>query len=570
MDPTDERATLERLAAAIADGERVDWQAIRTDLPQLRSRFDCLQTIESVAQLCQEAGDRAGNAAPAGGEAAAPGAAQSQEVRTWGHLIVHERLAAGSFGEVFRATDPVLQRQVALKLFHASPATNGSADLVAEARRLAQVRHPNVITVHGAELHAGRAGMWTELLGGETLEESLGARGPFSAAEAAVIGTELCAALAALHQHGLVHGDITTRNVMRADGGRIVLMDFGAVREETPAGAGATPRCGTPLVMAPEVLGGGRPTRAGDVYQLGVLLYRLVSGAYPVEAADLDTLVAKHRNRECVPLRDRRPDLPRQFVQVVERALEPELGRRFTSMGAMERALRSSQGAARRARSRRRVAAFSLLAGVAVALGFFAVGIDPSSVRVRTTLYRVHDGVAEPVDPLAGANLRGGDALFMTLESDDDLHVYVLNETASEPGVVNTLFPDPGLRLRNPLRGGRAHRLPAATTGEAFWEASPTGATEKILVVATRQRYDLLEDAIAHQFHDVAPATEVDPGRLEELRRRAIELRKSPLAEGSAIERLVERLEAQRQQGDLWYQIIPIEPEAAGPSTAER
>jgi serine/threonine protein kinase len=102
---------------------------------------------------------------------------------------------------VHRATDPLLARDVAVKLFRPErvPPGHGSEGVLEEARRLAQVRHPNVILVHGADVHAGRAGLWTELLRGETLEQSLERRGPFSADEAALVGAELCAALAAIH-----------------------------------------------------------------------------------------------------------------------------------------------------------------------------------------------------------------------------------------------------------------------------------------------------------------------------------------------------------------------------------
>src|SRR5262249_58530632 len=108
------------------------------------------------------------------------------------------------------------------------------------ARRLARVRHPNVVTVHGADLHDRRAGLWMEALRGRTLEERLRHEGPLGAREAALVGAELCGALAAVHGQGLVHGDVKTHNVMREgapgsarDAGRIVLMDFGSAHEST-------------------------------------------------------------------------------------------------------------------------------------------------------------------------------------------------------------------------------------------------------------------------------------------------------------------------------------------------
>src|SRR5262249_11140650 len=160
-----------------------------------------------------------------------------QEPFRWGPLEVRHRIGSGSFGEVFVARDPRLQREVALKLRRAG-ALERSKRWLDEARRLARVRHPNVVTVYGADQHDGRGGLWMELVHGRTLEERLRHEGPLGAREGALIGAELCAALAAVHGQGLVHGDVKTHNVMREgapgasrDAGRIVLMDFGSAHE---------------------------------------------------------------------------------------------------------------------------------------------------------------------------------------------------------------------------------------------------------------------------------------------------------------------------------------------------
>ena len=181
-----------------------------------------------------------------------------------------------------------------------------------------------------------------ELMHGQTLEAWLATHGPMGAGEATAMGIDLCQALAAVHAQGLVHGDVKAQNVMRETGGRIVLMDFGAGRQQ---GADAAGVAGTPMYLAPEVLAGAPPTPASDLYSLGVLLFHLLTGKFPYSALDIDTLRAAHADGDRRWLRDLRPDVPSEFVQAIERALESDPARRFTSAGEMERALHRAPGA---------------------------------------------------------------------------------------------------------------------------------------------------------------------------------------------------------------------------------
>ena len=128
---------------------------------------------------------------------------------------------------MFRAWDTRLEREVALKLIDATSPVLA----IEEGRLLARVRHPNVVDVYGAERLGSQIGIWTEFIRGKTLEQVLALEGPFLAADATAIGAPVCSALSAVHDAGLLHRDIKAQNVMREDGGRIVLMDFGAGRE---------------------------------------------------------------------------------------------------------------------------------------------------------------------------------------------------------------------------------------------------------------------------------------------------------------------------------------------------
>ncbi|HXH07747.1 MAG TPA: serine/threonine-protein kinase, partial [Vicinamibacterales bacterium] len=327
----DGRSGLVDLAASVADGTAVDWEAAEREAadPRERRLVRQLRVLSHIAEVHRTLVPADEPVRPAGAMPA-----------TWGPLAVLDRVGAGSSAEVFLAVDTQLHREVALKLLASGVSARAEARLLEEARLLARVRHPNVVIVHGAERHEGRAGLWMEFIRGFTLEDLLRRSGPFGPRETCAIGTDVCQALAAVHAAGLVHGDVKAQNVMREQGGRIVLMDFGTGGRLDEAGQ--APRAGgTPLYMAPEVLAGAPPTVRSDVYSVGVLLYHLVSGSFPVTGGSIEELREAHRRGVRRPLRDVRPDLPAAFIEVIERATATDPSARYESAGALEAALRS-------------------------------------------------------------------------------------------------------------------------------------------------------------------------------------------------------------------------------------
>ena len=248
-------------------------------------------------------------------------------IERWGKFTDLREIGVGGFGTVYSAMDPVLQTRVALKLYHPHRAQRPTEELLSEARKLARVRHPNVVVVHGAEEIDGRVGVWMELVEGDTLEAEVRTRPNLDAESAAEVGVALCLALEAVHAAGVVHGDIKAQNVVRGTDGRIVLMDFGAARFRDPSVVEAPEtRTGTPVYMAPELfrLRGGRlvePTVQSDVYAVGVLLFYLVTGKFPVQGSSAQEVSKAQDDGRVLLLRDARPDLRHQFVEVVETAL---------------------------------------------------------------------------------------------------------------------------------------------------------------------------------------------------------------------------------------------------------
>lgn len=258
------------------------------------------------------------------------------QFQMWGSLEILQEIGRGGFGVVYRAWEPTLAREVALKVIRprdAQPET--LASILREGQLLARVRHPSVVTVYGAQQIGDEVGLWMELVRGRSLSDLVKHDGPRAAAEAAVIGISLCQATAAVHQAGVIHRDIKAHNVMRESGGRIVLMDFGAGQMLEAPRNPEDRAIGTPAYMAPEVLAGGRATARSDIYSLGVLLYYLVTGAYPVEGNTWTDFLLAHARYQRRPLGDVRPDIHASFVRVVERATALNPDDRYPSPGAM-------------------------------------------------------------------------------------------------------------------------------------------------------------------------------------------------------------------------------------------
>jgi len=495
-------------AESIVDGRPVDWDALERSLPDQGELVRELRRIQAISE--------ANRGTSRGHESTEP----DDSLGFWGPLQLRGKLGQGTFGEVYRAYDASLDREVALKLLHESSGAVESDTrwLLSEAKHLARVRHPNVLVVHGAGVWNGRAGFWTDLLPGSTLEEHLIQKETLDANEIIQIGVDLCRALTAVHQAGIIHRDVKPSNVMRDPGGRFVLMDFGSggdLRDAKPAGVDAR-AYGTPVFMAPEQLQGETVGAATDVYALGVLLYRAVSGRFPIEGNDIADLVAKHRTGASIPLRDRGLDVPAALVEVIDRAIHLDPAKRFPSAEEMERALVASmdsgsvmgRGTPGRWRAVRVaipvLGVFVLAAAVLMSRSRpdsssgqarHAGGAGSSAERItaRAELFRQR---ASGDDRLTdGARIETGDGLYLAFEAPETLYAYVLDEDAG--GNFHVLFPVNGVLPLNPLGPSVRHRLPGSI-GARFvnWQVTSPGGEERITVLAFRSRPAELEREI--------------------------------------------------------------------------
>ena len=567
----DEHGPLDEVAGAVADGTPVDWARERTQTPpDLHRALDHLSVVERIKAV------HAGAPVAIEVTRTAPVPVSPPPIQQWGHLRVLELLGYGTWGEVYRAFDPTLQREVALKLLKLDGSSEAHAEaFLAEARRLARVRHPNVVLVHGADRHDGRYGIWTELIQGQTLEAYQKSQGPLGWREAAGIGIDLCAALSAVHRAGLIHRDIKASNVMRERGGRIVLMDFGS-GVEVPAGGDVRASRhihGTPLVMAPEQLRGEVAGAATDVYGVGALLYWLVSGTRPIDAESFEEIVRSHDRKAYIPLRDRRPNLPRGFVEVVERAIAPDPHARYASAGALERALAAY---ARPPAGRRRwvEAAVAAVAVVTVAtLTRASCGkrehpentaarvvpappVPRAALTATASLQRLTPRGDEAI--ASGSRIRPGDQLSMTLRGSDSMYAYVLDKDRT--GDVFVLFPIPGLEPANPIAPAVEHHLPGSMGDRRiYWKVTSSGGTDSIITIASRAPLEAWERLI-RRFPRAQRGRSVQPNRVSSEAIGTLRgiggLAEEPPSHAAAVRSLGDALheleERRARTGDVW------------------
>src|SRR4051812_41663210 len=204
-----ERAPYESLLESVADGAQVDWVALDSSASTSaeRTRYRNLRLVARVAELHRTLVIDEADADDSVSAAAV--ASPAKDPTTWGQLSITARVASGAFGQIYRAHDSGLNRDVALKLLRGDITQLRPVErLLREARTLAQVHHPNVVTVHGADVRDGRAGLWMELVEGQTLDAWVSTNGPMGPSETTAVGFDLCGALAAVHAAGLVHGDV--------------------------------------------------------------------------------------------------------------------------------------------------------------------------------------------------------------------------------------------------------------------------------------------------------------------------------------------------------------------------
>src|SRR5271169_2509678 len=210
-----------------------------------------------------------------------------------GPYEIQNSLGAGGMGEVYRATDTKLGRDVALKVLPAEMAQDPErlARFRREAKALAQLDHPNIVTIHSVEECDGVHFLTMQLVEGQSLDRLI-PQGGLPVEQIVEFASALGDALAAAHEKGIVHRDLKPANVMVTNDGRVKVLDFGLARDVSASGeteatltsAGPTQDgivMGTPSYMSPEQLSGREIDHRTDIFSLGVLLYEMAAGTRP-------------------------------------------------------------------------------------------------------------------------------------------------------------------------------------------------------------------------------------------------------------------------------------------------
>ena len=259
------------------------------------------------------------------------------------HLGGYEILAllgVGGMGEVYLARDGRLGREVALKVLPADLAADPGrlARFEREARTIATLNHPNIVTLHSIEDAGDVRFLTMERVTGRPLSDLIEPQG-MPLPRLLELAVPIADAMAAAHRHGIVHRDLKPANVMVNDEGRVKVLDFGLAKPQRPVfeAGGAAPTqtvtaegriVGTVPYMAPEQLRGEPADPRADIFSFGALLYEMATGLRPFRGDTTVDTVSAILREDPEPLQQRRPDLPLRFAQVVAHCLEKEVPRR--------------------------------------------------------------------------------------------------------------------------------------------------------------------------------------------------------------------------------------------------
>src|SRR5215212_2622433 len=250
---------------------------------------------------------------------------------------LESKLGSGGMSTVYLARDVTLERWVAVKVMHRemSDQPDQIERFRREARAVAQLSHPNVVSVIDAGEDGGHPYIVFEYVDGETLKQRIERVGPLPVDEAAAYAIEVGRGLATAHARRLVHRDVKPQNVLIDSEGRAKVTDFGIARSLESDGLTKTGRVlGTTDYVSPEQAMGSAVDARTDIYSLGVLLYEMLTGEVPFQAETLVGVAMKHVNEQMPDVQERRPEISSALAAVIERSTSKDPGKRYPDMSS--------------------------------------------------------------------------------------------------------------------------------------------------------------------------------------------------------------------------------------------
>lgn len=246
---------------------------------------------------------------------------------------LEQTLGTGGMALVYKAKDLMLERSVAVKVLREDLSTDMSfrERFRQEARAAANLSHPNIVTVHDFGLDQGHLFIVMEYVPGTDLKTRIREKSRFSVQETLELMIQACQGVGYAHRAGLVHCDIKPHNMLVSPDGRLKVTDFGIAR----ALASISPEersevvWGSPHYFSPEQASGLPPSPASDVYSLGVILYEMLTGQLPFNAADAEELARMHREVQPIPPRAINPAIPSQLDEIILKVLSKEPSARY-------------------------------------------------------------------------------------------------------------------------------------------------------------------------------------------------------------------------------------------------
>jgi serine/threonine-protein kinase len=263
-----------------------------------------------------------------------------------GRYRILERLGQGGMASVYKAFDPEINRQIAIKFLHPTHAQdeNYRSRFLSEAKAVGVLSHANIVTVHDVGEIQGQPYIAMEMVEGAPLSDVLADGTPMSAREVVDIGIQLANALDYAHSKGIVHRDIKPSNILRIKGtNTIKVTDFGiahiASNETTRTRLGEV--LGTPEYMSPEQALGQKVDARSDLFSVGVVLFHLVTGKRPFEADSLLTLMNRIAKEDPTPIEKLRGDVPASMRRIIARCLKKQPDKRYRTGAELADALQA-------------------------------------------------------------------------------------------------------------------------------------------------------------------------------------------------------------------------------------